>query len=367
VLTVLAVTLLVWAILLGWRLMRIQPPGLDFLPLWTAGQMAWRPPRAVYDFVAVTRAQGWLLPDFRWLRPYAYPPTMLLVLAPLGLVPFWTALILWMAISLSLFVYASSRLVPKATSVALAALLPPVVVAALAGQTVLLVGSLATLAVTELPRRPRLAGLLMGVAAAMKPQALLMAPFALLADCALEAAIVAASTLSGLALLSVTIFGPQIWASWFAALPRFQQVVERTPGIAAALIAPSAFVATLGLGAPVVDLSRWVFAAAAALFVLSVWSRVSNSSIRAVALLGGALFATPYAVSYDTAALAPAAAAMMLNTTGERTRLMRLTALLALCLILDYGVLALIAFAILMAASAPPRNTPAAVSFDQPF
>lgn len=57
-----------------WVLLQIQPLGIDFLPLWTAGRMAWTAPGKVYDFAAVTQAQSWLLPHLRWLRPYAYPP-----------------------------------------------------------------------------------------------------------------------------------------------------------------------------------------------------------------------------------------------------------------------------------------------------
>src|SRR5580658_2864871 len=88
-------------------LLRFQPPGMDFLPLWTAGRMALSEPGRVYDFAAVTHAQAWLLPPhFAWMRPFAYPPTALLVLAPLGALPFWAALTVWLTAGLAAFLYA---------------------------------------------------------------------------------------------------------------------------------------------------------------------------------------------------------------------------------------------------------------------
>ena len=42
--------------------------------------------------VRVTLDQHWLLAGGHWgLRPFAYPPSTLLVLAPLAQLPFWTA------------------------------------------------------------------------------------------------------------------------------------------------------------------------------------------------------------------------------------------------------------------------------------
>jgi hypothetical protein len=173
----------------AWALMRFQPPGLDFLPLWTAGRMAWTDPGRVYDFAAVTRAQAWLLPGFRWMRPYAYPPTVLLALAPLGALPFWAALSLWTGASFAVFAAAAARLARGATPLALglAILSPAVVLAALAGQAVVMAAGLVTLAIATLQRRPRLAGVLFALAAALKPQAVLLAPIALVAGGAFDA------------------------------------------------------------------------------------------------------------------------------------------------------------------------------------
>ncbi len=41
-----------------WALVNFQPLGVDFLPLWTAGRMAWTDPGHVYDFAAVQSASA---------------------------------------------------------------------------------------------------------------------------------------------------------------------------------------------------------------------------------------------------------------------------------------------------------------------
>src|SRR5260370_32563872 len=106
---------ILWTLLAGlallaawqaWVLANFQPFGLDFLPLWTAGRLAWTEPGRIYDFGFVTHAQGWLLPGMKWSRPYAYPPSALLLLAPFGRLPFWAALGAWWALGLGLLLYA---------------------------------------------------------------------------------------------------------------------------------------------------------------------------------------------------------------------------------------------------------------------
>ena len=91
-LVILTVALSALAGLQVWNMLRVEPLAMDFLPLWTAGRMVWSDPGKVYDFAAITSAQGWLpQPHFAWTRPYAYPPTTLLLMAPLGRLPYWAA------------------------------------------------------------------------------------------------------------------------------------------------------------------------------------------------------------------------------------------------------------------------------------
>lgn len=345
----LAATLIVLAAMEAWTLLRFQPMGLDFLPLWTAGRMAWSDPGQVYDFAAVTHAQTWLLPaHFTSLRPYAYPPSALLVFAPLGLMSFWMALGVWLAVSLGVFLYGGAELGLERPrlSLALMALSPAVVLAVLVGQTVLLVTGLGVLAVVWLRARPRWAGVLLGIAAAIKPQVLLLTPIALLAGGALETAVAAGLTLLAAVAVSAAAFGVQSWVAWLGALEPFQRVVEETPHLTWGVITPYAVAHELGLPPAGSMALRAVCAIFAVFLVWRAWARPASSERRIAALLGGCLLVTPYAMHYDGSVVVPVAvcaAASRVTAPGWTIRFLALAAATEIT-IPFIGALALIAF-----------------------
>ena len=330
-------TLLGGLLLLGawrvWVLANFQPLGLDFLPLWTAGRLAWTDPARIYDFGFITRAQGWLLPGLKWPRPYAYPPSALLLLAPLGRLPFWVALGAWLALGLGLFVYAGRRLAQQRRGLALGLMLlaPCVMIAVQVGQSVLLVAGLIVIAVLELARRPRLAGVLLALAAAIKPQAVLLAPVALIAAGAYEALAYAALTAIAVVTLSIAVFGVARWSEWIGALPAFQQVIEATPAIAVGVITPTGLAHQLGLAGPVAALWRIGFALCGVAIVWRAFSRPSGVSLRLTALMGGGLLVAPYAMPYDASLLAPGVVAPAVERLSGPGWFARLLALVTAC------------------------------------
>jgi len=360
----LGAVLAVLAIAQLWSLWRFQPPGIDFLPLWTAGRFAWTMPDRIYDFAAVTHAQAWLLGELPWQRPYAYPPTALLLLVPLGAAPFWVALAIWLGLGFGLWVWAGLRLAPQRTR--LAALLiiasPAAGLAAYAGQSVLLVAGLATLAVTQLSARPRLAGVLLATAAMIKPQALVLAPFALLAAGAFEALASAAVTAGLLLLASVGLFGVARWTEWLGSLQPFQRVVEGVPALMTGVITPYGLARQLGLEGAAAIAWRVVFALFAAALVWRAFARSTDPALRLAALLGGGLLVVPYAMHYDGALLVPAAVALASQRLGEPRWLLRLLALLAACEVTapHIGAIAVVAFLLLANADLIVRPAPAA-------
>jgi hypothetical protein len=301
-------------------LMRFEPLGMDFLPLWAAGKIAWTDPGKIYDFAAVTAAQAFMLPPhFAWLRPYPYPPSMLLLLAPLGRLPFWAADAIWSGGALAVFTYAAVRLARR--SVGLAALmtvaLPASVIAWSAGQAVVLAGGLIVLAVLELERRPRLAGALLGLAAVAKPQAAIMAPIALAACGAVEA-LVAAGMVATLAVAaSALLFGPARWSEWLASLPGFQRVVESVPSLGSAIITPLWAARELGLQGAAAVLVAAAFGLAGAWLTWTLFRRSPDPAHRVGAAAVGSLIAAPYAMCYDAALLAPAAMAIAAAGIGR--------------------------------------------------
>ena len=341
-----------------WAMLRFEPVGMDFLPLWTAGRMTWTEPDKVYDFAKVTAAQAWLpQPHFTWPRPYAYPPTTLLLMAPLGRLPFWAATAAWTVLSLGAFFFACARLAGRRFAAVLAAALPAVVIAATAGQTVVLASALLVLAVLELERRPRVAGVFFAVAAVVKPQALIMAPVALLASGALEALLTCGAFVVVAIAASTILFGPGRWRDWLASLPAFQHVIESIPGLGSVLITPFWVARELGLPDTEAGAVAAVFALASAWFTWTVFRTPSDTVRRAGALAVGSLLAAPFALCFDATLIAPAAAGLAVAAFSRGRVLMAPLALAAAlgATFSNLGLPALLAFAALVMVARPAQ------------
>lgn len=269
----------------------------DYSVLWVASREAWRDPVRIYDAVFMTEAQSWLATPVHGLRPWAYPPSTLVALAPFTWLPFWTSYLAWIAVGLYAFVVAARNYV-RGWWLLIVALSPPVFVAAVSGQTSLLVAALGLTAISHKKSRPFVAGVALGVASAIKPQAMLAAPFLL---CRNGLAGFAAGGVAMLALVSVLGVSP--WLAWISALPEFA-ATARALGVVS--ITPSGLAQWAGL--PVAPV--WLAGAACGV-ALALHCRGRSAETQALGLFGGSLLISPYAVIYDASGLmVPAAAAM---------------------------------------------------------
>lgn len=308
------------------------PPGTDWAPLWVAGGLAWTDPLLAYDFGYVTQLQGPLaVPGSD--RPFVYPPTSLLLFAPLGLLPFHASLAAFVAVSLIMFARVSSRLGARPVLLWLA---PPVMLAAIAGQPTLAVAALAIAALVDLPSNERRAGVLLGVAAVLKPPLLLLAPFALMGGRHWRALEAAGATVAALVAASLFLFGIETWKAWLSVLPEFQALVAGFEPLLRNTVSPHSAVLRLGYD------PRWTilaFALVAIPLTILTFARTPDVCLRLVMLIGGALLITPYAMHYELAALAPAVAAMPLR----RARDAAIPAIWATSLFLNASVIGLLA------------------------
>ena len=286
-------------LLLDAGLLRLFAFGADWAPLWVAGRQAWTDAARVYDFDLMTSLQAPLLGHVDH-RPFIYPPSALLIVAPLALLPFQASLFAVSAGSLALLAWAAR---PFGGDRALLLIAPPVLLCAIAGQPSLAVGALAAAAVTRLGSRDLVAGLLLGVAAAIKPTLFLLAPIALLSGGHWRALLWSGVTAAAIALISGAVFGFGTWALWLGALPGFQQLVLGEPSLLSSTITPYATAVRFGVDPRIAMLA----AALVALPVVGfVFARTRDCGARLVALLGGGLLIAPYSMNYELALLAPA-------------------------------------------------------------
>ncbi|HZZ88740.1 MAG TPA: glycosyltransferase family 87 protein [Caulobacteraceae bacterium] len=330
------VLVLAW---LGWRdltkLFAYQPAGIDFLPMWAAAHEVFVHPHRVYDFARLTHFEQPMLRDFpfRGLRPFVYPPPALLIFVPFGQAPFGVANLVWTLAGLVAIVWTTATRVQSPRVLALLAMvLTPASLLVLAtGQVTFLIAAMGLAALLSLEARPMLAGVLFGVAGAIKPQALLLLPVALFAIGAWRTFAMTALTAALVVLASAAIFGLQAWIDWLAAVSRFGEWAMRAPGLVRGMITPTALGMTMKLDPAALDTWRLGFGCGAIAMVWFVFRRTSDAARRLAALFGGAIFVTPYAMHYDAALLAPAAALIVTCRTRLADWLLAIFASALLC------------------------------------
>jgi hypothetical protein len=267
-----------------------QPLGVDFAALWAGARVD---PSRLYDFASVTAEQAWL--HTVNVRPFVYPPSALLFLKPFGLLPFPVAYGLFTAASAAFFLWAAHRIGARSMILLLAA--TPLILVAVAGQTTFLIGGLVMTALS-VRRRPWLAGALFAVTGMIKPQMLVLLPLALAVegDWRTFRATGVVAALIGLASLALGVS----WFAWFEALTRFSDLIARDQSLLDTTMTP-----TLWLGP-----ASYLITIPIALAGVCLAFRSDSVGERVLALLGGALLVSPYAMNYSIAVLVPAMLAL---------------------------------------------------------
>lgn len=321
----------IFFLLLDALLIGIFQPGTDWAPLWTAGRLALDEPSHIYDFDLIARLQGAVVAKVDF-HPFIYPPSALLLVAPVALLPFWVSLGVVAASSLAWLGWTSNRAGADPWLVLLA---PPVVIAAIVGQTTLLVIGLVVLGCSMLERQERKAGALFAAAALIKPTLLVLVPIGLIAGRHWRA--LGTALLAGIAgiVASMLLFGFQAWLDWFQAIPKFQQMFADYPPLVRNAVSPFATAARLGVQSQAIIVAGAVIAA---LFAWLAFRRPGSPATRSAIVMGGALLLTPYAMNYELAVFAPA----LLSLPRERLREVVLVALWGFSLIVNAGVIGLL-------------------------
>ena len=280
---------------------------VDFYVFWAAAKLALQGlPLEAFDTARITEMaqvthDGWM--------PWAYPPGFLVLVTPLGLLPFAPAWAAFSATSVIALALATRPFTDGRFPVLCAAALAPAMLPCLlVGQTSLLwlAGLMAALACLR-DDRPVLAGLFIGLLT-LKPQLGLLIPFALIGAGQWRAILSAAVTTVALAALPTLIFGTAYWPEMLAMLETHGNTVRGAIADLSLMISAYSALAYLGVPEPVALFVQWGLAGACAIVVLLVWRRPDVSfDLRAALLLSAIPLASPYLWHYESAFLAPAA------------------------------------------------------------
>ncbi|MBC7279833.1 glycosyltransferase family 87 protein [Hoeflea sp.] len=299
----------------GISLGSLKTPYWDFLNLWFGSELAVSGQVGLlFDpdaYRAAMRALfGAALPDHEW----SYPPSMLLVGAPLSVLPLPVAYVVWTlggAISLYAALSCLGTIPPV---VRLLVVLSPVVLQnAFFGQNGAFTAALMIAALALAPKRPLLAGLFAGLLT-LKPHLGILIPVAWLAAGHWRAILSAASVSALLFAATGLLFGFSVWAEFRAVTtPLMVSILEAPFPQPYHTQAMTVFIALRALGGSL--MVAYGAQIAAALIAIALTWRIWRAGpalmpytdrIILTALL--ALVATPYGYSYDGAAIALAAA-----------------------------------------------------------
>ena len=281
-----------------------NPIGGDYSYYWAAESLVLQgDAAAVYDFPRL-RAVELAVFGKEASVPFPYPPTFLLLLLPLGLLPYLPSLALWLTATGGGYLWLIRRLAPHPRIIWLALAFPGTFQNLGFGQNGWLSALLLGGGLLLLDRWPLAAGALFGLLT-YKPHLTALIPVALVAARRWRALLALGLTAAGWALASLLILGPEAWSGFLKNVPVAVKLLE-TGKFALIYKMPTVFSAALlaGAGLTAARVLQAVVMLAAAAAVAWAWRRGAAPAIRNAVLILGTLLFIPHSFIYDLAILA---------------------------------------------------------------
>jgi alpha-1,2-mannosyltransferase len=261
---------------------------------------------------------------------FAYPPSALLIVYPLALLPYLWSLAVWLATGLGLYLQALWRILPQRLTLLAGLAFPAVFITLGHGQNALLSAGILASALNLLERRPAVAGALIGLLT-YKPQLGLLIPLALACGGHWRALAAAAFSALGLAGLSLLLFGSGVWSDFLAGTGFTQAMLEQE--LVPYLKMQSVFAATRLLGGSLAFAyaTQGVASLLAALVTAAIWRGSAAPTLKYAVLVVAGLLASPFLLDYDLTLLAPAIAWLAAVQQRDGIRPWEATVLAAAC------------------------------------
>jgi alpha-1,2-mannosyltransferase len=318
----------------------VNAPGVDFMVFWEAPRAALRGDLALLAdgvrFTATLNQQfAWWLSAPLPFHPWIYPPHFLLLLLPLGLLPFQAAYAIFIVVSFAVAVLAlvAGEGRPRRVILASALLLSPAAaITALAGQNALLAVAILVGGFRLRRARPALGGALLGVLS-LKPQLFLMVPVTLVA--ARDWRALAGCITAALALVAASIaaFGIGPWQAWIGAMLDPANEIHRGWSALSLLWGDSVYTDATLLGAGPMGAA---LAQGAAILAAAV--AIMRAPKNLAVFLAASVLAAPHVAPYDMVLLSVAGGLFFADATERGLRPFDLPLALATWVAALYGV-----------------------------
>jgi len=279
----------------------------DFNNLWAGSRFAiqghvdWLFDMSIYR-PEMDKLFGMDIPNQEW----SYPPNMLLIGAPLALLPALPAYIIWTLGSLALL-YLAIRPFNLAPYLQLAILLsPPVFLSAVFGQNGTMISALLIMGLYYAPKRPLIAGLCIGLLT-VKPQFGLIIPFILIAGGYWRTFFVASMTTISMFIITGLLFGFGVWENFMAhTQPMMRGIMEAPFYQQYQANAVTPFIFFRAIGADLFGAYSGQFIVSLGCIVFGYWlwrpQRDISHQQRLALTCVLIMLSTPYAYTYDLVA-----------------------------------------------------------------
>ena len=278
------------------------PVGRDFLNTWMGGRSAFSGgPADWFDFdvymAALAKATG--IPGLAPMY-WSYPPHLLFLIWPFGLLGFLPSYIVWCIAGLALYVWAAISCGVERRYWLFLAVAPAVTVNIFLGQNGFLTAALLIGGLANLDRRPILAGILFGLLT-IKPQLGLLLPIVLVLRGHWRVGGSAVVTTALLVAATAAWFGPEIWMDYWRKVGPQQRELLDVAGVMGWPIVASALINARLAGVPA-DVA-WVVQGVASAFAVGavVWTFWrKRDPVLSLALFVTATFLfSPWIMNYD--------------------------------------------------------------------
>jgi hypothetical protein len=280
-----------------------RPLGADFSHYWVAASLALTgQATVVYDppkFIAAEEAKF----KVKFPIPWFYPPTFLVVLLPLALLPYILSLIAWLAITLSGYLVILRRIAPHPATIWLALAFPGTFQNFFHGQNGFLSAALIGGGLMLLDHFPLAGGFLLGLVS-YKPHLTVLIPLALIAGKRWKALISLLVTASVMVLSSFVLFGKDVWFSFLNNLALPMKLLENGALPVNKMVTIFSALLEFGAGLYLALFIQMCVMLTVAIAIFLVWHQNGPLSSRASVLVVGILLFTPYLFAYDLTLLA---------------------------------------------------------------
>jgi alpha-1,2-mannosyltransferase len=273
--------------------------GRDFVAVWTAASLALGGhPAAGYDQALLHAAEQTTIGAPVGLITWHYPPSFLMLVLPLALLPYPAAAALWVATTFLAFAKLLQRVAPHPLTGLAALIFPATAQCLISGQNGAFSAALIAGGLLSLESRPVLSGLCWGLLS-YKPQVAAAAFAALVFGRHWRVLGVALAVAAALAIASLAVLGTEPWLAFLRGLGEARGLLEagRVPWDRMATAFASARLAGFGIAA---SYGLQIAVALAALGILAqLWWRRAPLALAGSALVLSIPLTTPYAYDYD--------------------------------------------------------------------